>query len=157
MKPVWILVGLGVVGAAAAAVGAVYPRYSISSLYLTSAAKSAVSKLMRDPDSTKFENVAVNDKGIVCGMLNTRNGFGAYIGMRAFYYDPATNEANVINDYPPSDGFDRMKALVLKFEEMGCSSGPGHQEMLKNYQIIDSLEGRSQSTVIFLNSLDGGQ
>ncbi len=59
------------------------------------AAKSAVSKALRDPDSARFDDAMVraqrpNVRGelvdVVCGRVNARNGFGGYSGMSGFVY-----------------------------------------------------------------------
>lgn len=42
---------------------------------------------LRDPSSARFRNVYVSNAGgspIVCGSVNAKNGFGAYIGYKLF-------------------------------------------------------------------------
>ncbi|WIX34939.1 hypothetical protein QO259_09975 [Salinicola sp. JS01] len=55
-------------------------------------AKKAVANQLRDPDSAKFRNVVggqgVNHSDTVCGEVNGKNGFGAYVGYRKFIYYP---------------------------------------------------------------------
>lgn len=54
-------------------------------------AKQALTSNLRDPDSVKFRNVRLVKYGegyIVCGALNAKNGYGAYVGYRAFAASP---------------------------------------------------------------------
>ncbi len=57
-------------------------------------AKKAVSKLMKDPDSTKFKNVFFNEtkKGgaVACGNFMSKNSFGAYTGFQRFISNGVT-------------------------------------------------------------------
>ncbi len=49
-----------------------------------SVAKAAVRDQMRDPGAVEFRNV--RDTGeVICGEVNAKNGFGAYVGFRPFY------------------------------------------------------------------------
>lgn len=57
-------------------------------------AKSVISSKMRDPSSTLFQNVKVYRLGsdtTVCGEFNAKNGFGAYVGYKKFYYRPGSS------------------------------------------------------------------
>lgn len=47
-------------------------------------AKKLVADQLRDPSSAQFRNVFRHD-GTVCGQVNGKNGFGAYVGFRRFY------------------------------------------------------------------------
>ena len=50
-------------------------------------AKATVKGQLRDPDSAKFSNVRVSSKmgvTIVCGLVNSKNGFGGYNGNMRF-------------------------------------------------------------------------
>ncbi len=50
-------------------------------------AKDAVKVVLLDPTSAKFDNVEVIEgNGAVCGEVNSKNGFGAYTGSKAFAY-----------------------------------------------------------------------
>lgn len=56
-------------------------------IYATSRATEALRQELRDIDSTKFNLVRVYQKGfVVCGLLNTKNGFGGYTGWQQFIW-----------------------------------------------------------------------
>lgn len=48
------------------------------------AVESAVREQLRDPNSATFSNVRVVDGNIVCGEVNSKNGFGGYAGKQRF-------------------------------------------------------------------------
>lgn len=48
-------------------------------------AEHTVRTRLRDPDSASFRSVFVTPNGLmVCGEVNAKNGFGGYVGYRAF-------------------------------------------------------------------------
>lgn len=48
-------------------------------------AKKIASEAMRDPSSVQFRNIAfAESSGAVCGEINSKNGFGGYLGFRRF-------------------------------------------------------------------------
>jgi hypothetical protein len=53
-------------------------------------AEAEIPKILKDPDSAKFSDVVAvdDDKGgfAVCGKVNAKNSFGAYIGAKSFIY-----------------------------------------------------------------------
>ena len=52
------------------------------------AVKSSVTANFKDPDSAKFRNVKVlvdGDSRTVCGEVNAKNSYGAYVGYTKFY------------------------------------------------------------------------
>lgn len=52
-------------------------------------ARVAVLKSLNDPYSAKFEGLSFQESSagsIVCGMINAKNRFGAYVGAVPFYY-----------------------------------------------------------------------
>lgn len=58
-----------------------------SALSIEADAQSAVSQKLRDPDSAEFSNLRVSTKGgadVVCGEVNSRNGFGGMGGKQQF-------------------------------------------------------------------------
>jgi hypothetical protein len=62
-------------------------------------AKVAIAREMKDPDSVQFRNVRVVHLGSlknVCGEVNAKNSYGAYIGFSQFIYYPPS--------YPTSSG-----------------------------------------------------
>jgi hypothetical protein len=68
-------------------------------------AKKAVSSILIDPDSAKFENVF---KGKVansyCGFVNAKNRLGGYTGASAFIYDGAVT--SIISKLPEREDFE---------------------------------------------------
>lgn len=48
------------------------------------AAESRLRSMMKDPDAVKFESVKGYGNGVVCGMFNAKNGYGAYVGSKPF-------------------------------------------------------------------------
>jgi len=65
-------------------------------------AKQAVRELMNDPDAAQFrrERVVSDTIGdwkseVVCGQVNGKNLFNAYIGFREFNYDPENGSVNI--------------------------------------------------------------
>ena len=67
-------------------------------------AKRAVEQGLRDPFSVKFQGVAsrtvINHKGqpmkVVCGEVNAKNAFGAYVGFQKFIYVQPLGKAYVL-------------------------------------------------------------
>jgi hypothetical protein len=59
-------------------------------LHMKTAAKLAVQERLRDPGSARFDAIAVHDRGggkvVVCGLVNSKNGFGGYAGDTPFLY-----------------------------------------------------------------------
>lgn len=56
-------------------------------------AKNVVAEAFRDPDSVKFRNVGLyqkedSDERYVCGQVNAKNLYGAYVGYKLFYATP---------------------------------------------------------------------
>lgn len=78
MKRAVIIVG-ALLAVSLGAAGAVYgpDQYRIYK------AKQAVRQLLRDPESAVFTQVAISTKA-VCGMVNSRNGYGAMAGAVPF-------------------------------------------------------------------------
>lgn len=48
-------------------------------------AKERVRAHLRDPDSAKFGGAMVGPRGVVCGVVNAKNGFGGYTGMQPYF------------------------------------------------------------------------
>lgn len=61
---------------------------------LVQEAKQKVSSNFKDPYSAVFEGVymgnAANGDPVVCGTVNAKNSYGAFVGRRRFYYLPGT-------------------------------------------------------------------
>ena len=47
-------------------------------------ARQPVRDLMKDPDSTKFRAESLESDGWLCGELNSKNEYGAYVGFKKF-------------------------------------------------------------------------
>jgi hypothetical protein len=94
-------------------------------------ARAAVQHQLVDPESARFEDMAVNARGNVCGTVNARNSFGGYAGRTGFWYDPRSGEAAVA---PVAvSGFGRMVAAHL-FALKGCTVGPDQTELLREWE-----------------------
>lgn len=77
-----------------------------------SKARAAVSKLLIDPDSAKFDAVRVVDlkrAKYVCGNVNGKDSSGSYAGERPFVYD-------VISDYAAIDDDGRIARPHYRFK-----------------------------------------
>jgi hypothetical protein len=50
-------------------------------------AKSAISSTLKDPSSAQFRNLYISTEslGVLCGEINAKNAYGAYVGFRRFY------------------------------------------------------------------------
>lgn len=64
--------------------------------------KAAVVAQLRDPSSAEFSNIRIVGGSTVCGEVNSKNGFGGYVGKQRFFGAPGI--APYINDpSQPSD------------------------------------------------------
>lgn len=73
---------------------------------------SAVSDAMRDPESTRFRKWTAyqlsNGDRVVCGEVNAKNGFGAYVGYSPFYIRFRDGKPeSVLTDWQASEGCHR--------------------------------------------------
>lgn len=57
-------------------------------------AQVKVRELLRDPESARFRNIS-RYGDVVCGQVNSKNGFGGYAGFSDFSYEISTGEARV--------------------------------------------------------------
>lgn len=57
-------------------------------------AQAKVRELLRDPESARFRNITRHG-GVICGEVNSKNGFGGYAGFANFSYEVATGKALV--------------------------------------------------------------
>lgn len=55
-----------------------------ASLNVKEKAKMKVRELLKDPYSAKFENLIIGKDGFVCGSVNSKNSYGAYVGATLF-------------------------------------------------------------------------
>lgn len=44
-----------------------------------------VADLFRDPESVQFRDVRLGKEDALCGEVNAKNGYGAYVGFQPFY------------------------------------------------------------------------
>ncbi len=62
--------------------------------------EAAVAAQLRDPESTRFRSVHLvrfhGKSPVICGELNTKNGFGGYTGFMPFAADIAMNYGTVV-------------------------------------------------------------
>ena len=85
---------------------------------LETEAKHAMADELRDPDSAQFRNVvdgkSINGQETVCGEVNGKNGFGAYVGYRKFiYYSDGT--LSLESGQPGQFVMDYMEECPSKF------------------------------------------
>lgn len=103
MPSIWLRVLLLLAGVAAA-VGAVW---WFTTGQLIHDAKIATASQFRDPDSVQFRHVRVVNDVVgkqVCGELNAKNGFGAYVGFVKFVYSPPFKGGSGIAVIAPEEG-----------------------------------------------------
>ncbi len=103
--------GLSLPSAAGPVTGAAKDR-------LINEAKSAISEDFKDPSSAQFRNIWVTyepeiDKSTVCGEVNAKNSFGAYVGFAPFTY--RTKDLKAIKD--GSDSFQSTMVDLFCSEE----------------------------------------
>lgn len=94
---------------------------------LIAQARAAVSKTLRDPDAarfaelkrTKFPNVKGVPTDAVCGTVNAKNAYGAYIGAKPFVYLPAGNFVRIVGEGDAAD-----KAISQAIYKRFCLGQP---------------------------------
>lgn len=64
-------------------------------------AKRVVSDSFKDPDSAKFRDLGIyqrynSEQRFLCGEVNAKNSYGAYVGYKSFYY--TEGDSHVISD-----------------------------------------------------------
>ena len=64
------------------------------------AALSAVAYDLKDPESAKFRELKPSSS-FLCGEINSKNSYGAYVGFRRFIYDRKSNET--LHEPPPAE------------------------------------------------------
>ena len=79
-RPVKILILI----AAAASAGAGVLMVKYDDWISIPRARQPVRDLMKDPDSTKFRAESLESDGWLCGELNSKNEYGAYVGFKKF-------------------------------------------------------------------------
>ena len=92
-----------------------------------SEAEDAVRQYMMDPDATQFRDVSTcpDDPSLTSGEYNSKNGYGAYVGFKSFYY---TRELG-----PVFSGDEEFGALIGRcygnVEMPGTADEPANVEM----------------------------
>lgn len=100
-------------------------------------AKSAVSSLLKDPESARFQNVKVieNSKGAtsIVGEVNGRNSYGGYVGFKPFVvsdrYTGIVNDGDSLRQYRIAGGDGPKGELEARLED----------EAMFNSQVIWTL------------------
>lgn len=85
-------------------------------------ARKLVSYSMRDPSSTQFRNLTFSDKekSTVCGEVNSKNGFGAYVGFKPFHATPIEVDGKVFG--PSFIDVDTAEAGARRVHQYLCGS-----------------------------------
>lgn len=78
------MVRWGLIGAVAVGVGVVAWQWPLF------AARRTVASSMKDPSSAQFRGVKRGDRGHVCGEVNGKNEYGAYVGFVGFMLSDST-------------------------------------------------------------------
>ena len=102
-------------------------------------AQSKVKQEMKDPDSTKFQNLReINNsvgESVVCGEVNAKNSYGGYVGYHLFSYSP---DGVVILNSPKDSDYYRNKFI---YDKSGCAGEKEeflarNKDMFKNYCLV---------------------
>lgn len=85
------------------------------------AIKAGLETQLKDASSARFSNVRVNGEGSFCGLVNSKNGFGAYGG-----YTPMTGLLFDLNGKLTAHvmGLDSPEAVQMVCEDKGLSLPP---------------------------------
>ncbi|PHM22301.1 hypothetical protein [Xenorhabdus ehlersii] len=64
----------------------IFSQNGLYGFYKRKVAESVISDDVKDPTSVLFKDLYVSKKrfNVVCGKMNAKNGFGAYVGWKAF-------------------------------------------------------------------------
>lgn len=87
-----------------------------------------VKEVLKDPASARFQVVVLEGSGspVVCGLVNAKNGFGAYSGPSAFYFDSDAT-------YPDND---KPETLAPPFALISDDDATNDAPAWKRYQDI---------------------
>jgi hypothetical protein len=81
---------------------------------LISKAKEIASYNLKDPYSAQFRSLEFHEtkgRGIICGEINAKNVYGAYVGFRPFVWSPGDSKALVLD--PTSNAPDNILFRAL--------------------------------------------
>jgi len=80
-------------------------------------AKSAVKKLLNDPDSAQFSGLMDGTgKGNVCGFVNAKNRMGGYVGATPFFYEAKYEKTAIVPPTKDSDFRDLYNHIELGWD-----------------------------------------
>lgn len=96
--------------------------------------ENAVRDRMRDPGSAVFGPMTPGKSGVVCGMVNGRNGFGGYSGMTPFFYVRETGRLSMSD--LSGDWRDKGEEAT-RFQAQGCSIGADHAQALEVHRLLN--------------------
>ncbi len=85
---------------------------------------------LKDPDSAKFRNVAIKKyEGlrIVCGEVNAKNSYGAYVGFKKFAAGPTESTIEITNGRYAHIDAAANSGITAACE--GPSTGPSKEEL----------------------------
>ncbi len=102
-----------------------------------SAATRAVADLTRDPSAAQFRQVRQGYGATVCGEVNAKNAFGAYVGFTPFIYD------TVGGAYLPNEDVVRLSSHAIA--ELCTPAGPARDSILMAASRADSVANASLS------------
>jgi hypothetical protein len=82
---------------------------------LSKARKSILSEL-KDPGSAQFRDVRKGtdeDRARICGQVNSKNGYGGYVGFQKFVYFPDSDESVILDDDFVSPSYAEQQAKLF--------------------------------------------
>ena len=86
-------------------------------------AKREVADMLKDPESAKFRNIREYYPNVVCGEVNSKNGWGGYAGYKPFLYhggkgfiklEPSEDEVAI----ECSKSAEELQGAIDKLEEL---------------------------------------
>lgn len=97
-------------------------------------AQNEIKLLMKDPDATNFRSVRqitnTQGKQVLCGLINSKNSYGAYVGFMPFSY--SQDGLNIV-DLNSRSGYQRI-VQVTQYEKDGCD-GERIERLARNPEI----------------------
>lgn len=97
--------------------------------------RNFISQGLRDPSSTQFRNESLKKSGWLCGEMNSKNAYGAYVGFKRFM---AKDEVNSFVEGMSSTGVGK----------------PDHQQILMALELENSALKQAKE-LVDSGSLDG--
>ena len=125
-------------------------------------AENFVRERLKDPESANFRDLVVRQfkgKDAVCGQVNAKNGFGAYVGFQKFVYIEAPwKDVFYIPSPPPSstetwDTYAQAYATVClnmseqEYQKMATDAARARAEINKLKLAYDDAEMRASALV----------